>query len=174
MADKKIKLRSGDKVVVLAGKDKGKTGKILAVEPSDNAVIVEGVNIVSKHKKARNAQDKAGIIKKESKIDVSNVEIICSDCKKATKIAYGEEKGKKFRKCKKCGASLDKGIEIKKSAKSEKKADKKEVKPVATKIEKALPKAPAKKTTVVKDTTKRVTEVITKNTAVRKTADKKG
>lgn len=173
MADKKIKLRTGDKVVVLAGKDKGKIGKILAVETSSNAVVVEGVNIVAKHKKAKNAQDKGGIIKKENKIDVSNVEVICPDCKKATKVSYGvDENGKKFRKCKKCGASLDKGIEIKK-AKAEKKADKKEVKSVAVKAEKTT-KAPTKKA-VVKDTTKKInTEVSTKKTAVRKTADKKG
>ena len=172
MANQKIKLRSGDKVVVLAGKDKGKTGKIIAVEASSNAVIVEGINIVAKHKKARNAQDKGGIIKKESKIDVSNVEILCSECKKATKISYGEENGKKFRKCKKCGASLDKDIEIKKSTKADKKADKKDVKPVAAKIEKTEAKAPKR---VVKDTTKKISkEVTTKKTAVRKTADKKG
>ncbi len=172
MEDKKIKLRSGDKVVVLAGKDKGKIGKILEVVTSSNAVVVEGVNIVSKHKKAKSAQDKGGIIKREQKIDLSNVEIICPNCKKATKVSYGEENGKKFRKCKKCGASLDKGIEIKKAAKAVK-ADKKDVKPVATKIEKPAAKAAVTKK-VVKDTTKKITEVSTKRATVRKTADKKG
>lgn len=171
MANQKIKLRTGDKVVVLTGKDKGKTGKIIAVETSSNAVVVEGVNIVSRHKKPKSAKDKGGIVK-ESKINVSNVEILCPDCKKATKISYGEENGKKFRKCKKCGASLDKGIEIKKSAKADKKVEKKEVKSVATKIDKPEIKAPKR---VVKDTTKKISaNVTTKKTAVRKTADKKG
>ncbi len=165
----KIKVKSGDKVLVIAGKDKGKIGKILEVKPSDNAVVVEGVNIVSKHKKAKNAQDKAAIVKKENKVNVSNVQIVCPDCKKATRIAYAFDADKKFRKCKKCGASLDKAVTVKKAAKATtaKSTAKTTVKPVATKIDR-----PASTKKVVKTTVKQTTGVTTKKTAVRKTADK--
>ena len=67
----KTKLKKGDRVVIIAGKDKGKSGKVLTAIPADNAVIVSDVNIVSKHKKPRSAQDKGGIIKRENKIDSS-------------------------------------------------------------------------------------------------------
>ena len=70
-------IKRGDNVLVIAGKDKGKSGKVLAVDPTKNTVVVSGVNIISKHKKARSAEDKGGIIKKENKIDASNVQIIC-------------------------------------------------------------------------------------------------
>ena len=176
----KMKLRSGDRVVVIAGKDKGKEGKIIEVIPTDNAVVVEGVNIVSKHKKPKNAQDKGGIIKKENKIDASNVMIICPDCKKATRVGYAVNGDDKYRQCKKCGASLDKNVVVKKAAKS--KDAKKDVKPVATKIDKQAPKKASAKAAkpveksiaqkAVKNTDKKQTTARTKTTAVRKTADK--
>ena len=102
----KLHVRKGDTVVVIAGKDKGKTGKVLTAIPSDNAVVVEGVNIISRHKKPRNAQDKGGIMKAEGKISASNVQIICPVCGKATRVANTIIDGKKTRTCKKCGAKL--------------------------------------------------------------------
>lgn len=109
-----LSIKKGDNVVVIAGKDKGKTGSILAVSPKSNRVIVKDVNIVKKHKKARNTQEKSEIISKEAAIDASNVMVICGACNKATRIAMKEVNGKMVRVCKKCGAVLD--VEVKKEA----------------------------------------------------------
>ena len=160
-----LHVKKGDNVLVIAGKDKGKSGKVLTAVPADNAVIVSGINIVSKHKKPRSAQDKGGIVKKENKIDSSNVQIICPECGKATRVAHAvDEKGNKFRQCKKCKASLDKAVSVKKEAK---KAESKEVKPAketkAIKTTKTASKKPAAtkslsgvtKTTATKSTAKR-------------------
>ena len=112
-----LHVKKGDTVVVIAGKDKGKTGKVLSAMPSENAVVVEKVNFINKHKKAKNAQEKGGIIKMEGKIDASNVQVICPACKKATRISNKVIDGKKVRVCKVCGASLDKAVTIKKANK---------------------------------------------------------
>ena len=129
-------LRTGDNVVVIAGKDKGKTGKILSSDGEKGRVVVEGVNIIHKHSKPRSQKDKGGIKTREASIDVSNVMIICPACGKATRIGHAfDDKGTKHRACKKCGAFMD----------GEKKARaKKEVKktePAAKKVEKAEEKA---------------------------------
>ena len=166
-----LHVKKGDNVLVIAGKDKGKSGKVLTAIPADNAVIVSGINIVSKHKKPRSAQDKGGIIKKENKIDSSNVQIICPVCGKATRIAHAvDEKGKKFRQCKKCKASLDKAVSVKKEAKKEvKKAQ--EAKPAketkATKTSK-----PAAKKTASKSTLSGVTKTNITKTTAKKTQSK--
>jgi len=158
-----LHVKKGDNVLVIAGKDKGKSGKVLTAIPADNAVVVSEVNIISKHKKPRNAQDKGGIIKKENKIDASNVLVICPECNKATRVSYAVEGDKKFRKCKKCGASLDKAVPTKKEVKKEVKQTKKaEAKKVEKKAE--TKKAPAKKTA-----TKTLSSV-TKSTTTKSTA----
>ncbi len=132
-----LSIKKGDNVVVLAGKDKGKTGSVMAVSPKTNRVIVQNVNIVKKHKKARNAQEKSQIISKEAPVYASNVMVVCAACNKATRIAKKEVNGKLVRVCKKCGASLD--IEqkkaVKKAAKTAKteKEEKVEAKPKTTK-----------------------------------------
>lgn len=115
-----LNIKNGDTVKIIAGSDKGATGKVLKTYPSEGKIVVEGVNITCKHKKARSAQDKAGIIKQPSKIDVSNAVIICPECGAETKVGakFEEKNGKqvKIRACKKCGASL----EAKRSAKAKK------------------------------------------------------
>ena len=159
-----LHVKKGDNVLVIAGKDKGKSGKVLTAIPADNAVVVSGINIISKHKKPRSAQDKGGIIKKENKIDASNVQIICPECGKATRIAHSvDEKGKKFRQCKKCKASLDKAVAVKKEAKKAAKAETKTVK--ETKVEKTT------KTAAKKPATKQVGGV-TKTSVTKATAKK--
>ena len=116
-------LRTGDTVVVIAGKDKGKTGKIMSSDGTKGRVVVEGVNIVHKHTKPRSQKDRGGIKKVEAAIDVSNVMIICPSCGKATRIAHAlDDKGNKHRACKKCGAYMD----GEKKTRAAKKADKKE------------------------------------------------
>ena len=150
-----MNIKRNDNVVVLAGKDKGKTGKVLVVNPSDNSAVVQGVNIVCKNQKPRKAGEKGGIMKREGKVDASNLQVICPTCGKATRIAHSEENGKKFRQCKKCGASLD--------------VVKKEVKKTASK-ETAKAAAPKKET---KTTTKKVSaKSITSATAETETAKK--
>lgn len=117
-----LNIKNGDLVKIIAGNDKGKTGKVLKTYPSEGKIVVEGVNITSKHKKARSAQDNGGIIKQPSRIDVSNAVIVCPACGLDTKVGAGfeEKNGKqvKIRVCKKCGASL----EAKKAAAKAKKA----------------------------------------------------
>ena len=104
----KLSVKKGDMVLVIAGKDKNKRAKVLAVSPATSRVVVEGVNVVSKCKKARSAQEKSTIIKMEAPINASNVMVVCPECGKATRVAHKELDGKKVRVCKKCGASLDK------------------------------------------------------------------
>lgn len=114
----KLSVKKGDNVLVIAGKDAGKTGEILEVAREDGKVMVAGVNIQAHHKKPRSKDDKGGIIKTEGFIDVSNVQVVCPTCKKATRVAHSEIEGKNARICKKCGATLD---VMKKPAKGSKK-----------------------------------------------------
>ena len=94
-------VKKGDNVVVITGKDKGKTGKVLEVFPKDNKVLVDGVNIVTKHKKARTQQEKSEIVKKAAPFEASNVLVVCPVCGKATRVAHKEINGKNARVCKK-------------------------------------------------------------------------
>lgn len=93
-----MNLKVGDKVVVIAGKDKGKEGKIIKTLRNDNKVVVEGVNMITKHVKPNAQNENGGIIKMEAPIHVSNVMIIDSKTKKRTRIAHEiDDKGKKQR-----------------------------------------------------------------------------
>ena len=103
-----MKVKVNDNVLVLTGKYKGKQGKVLKTYPTDGKVVVEGVNLVHKHEKARKANETSRIVTEEAPIDVSNVEVVCDKCGKATRVAHTVIDGKKVRVCKKCGASLDK------------------------------------------------------------------
>ena len=105
-----MKVKVNDTVQVLTGKYKGKQGKVLKTDPKAGKVIVEGVNIVHKHEKARKANETSRIVTEESFIDVSNVEVVCDKCGKATRVAHNVVDGKKVRVCKKCGATLDKAF----------------------------------------------------------------
>ena len=125
-----MKVKKNDTVLVLTGKDAGKTGSVVAALPKANKVIVDGVNIQKKHKKARSAQDVSEIQSKPGAIDASNVMVICPTCGKATRVAYMVEGDKKVRTCKKCKAVLD----TTKAAKEVKKA------PAKSKTKKAADK----------------------------------
>ncbi len=164
-------VKNGDTVLVITGKDKGKTGKVLEVFPKNNRVLVEGVNIVSKHKKARTQQEQSAIIKKNAPIDASNVMVVCSVCGKATRVAHKEIDGKKVRVCKKCSASLDKEYvkQTKKEAKKNVKAESVKAEPKTTK------KAPAKKaeTKVEEKVEKKETKTATKKASGTKTTTQK-
>jgi len=103
-----MKLKATDTVKVSAGKDKGKEGSILKILRKSNKIVVEKVNIRTKHIK-KTAQKPGEIIKFEAPIDASNVMIICPNCKKTTRVGYNvPKKGRKGRVCKKCKESIDK------------------------------------------------------------------
>ena len=105
---KSLHVKTGDRVIVTAGKDKGKTGNIKKSIPSDGQVIVEGINMVTKATKANPAYGiQGGLIKKEAPLDSSNVMVVCPSCEKPTRIAHKVVDGKKVRVCKKCGEQLD-------------------------------------------------------------------
>ena len=99
-------VRRDDKVIVLSGKDKGKQGKVLTADPKGGKVIVEGVNVASKHLKPRKQGDQGGIVKMETPIYASKVMVVCPKCGKPTRVAHKITDGKKERVCKKCGAAL--------------------------------------------------------------------
>jgi ribosomal protein L24, bacterial/organelle len=102
-----MKLKKGDEVEVLAGKDIGKRGAIMRVLPEANKVIVDRVNIAKKHQKPTKATMQGGIIDKEMPINASNVGIVCKACKKPTRIGYKfEGDGTKVRVCRKCGGDI--------------------------------------------------------------------
>jgi large subunit ribosomal protein L24 len=102
----KMKLRKGDRVRVLQGKDRGQTGDVMKVLPRSNRVIVEGINRVKKHQKATRATMQGGIIDKDMPISASAVAIVCPQCG-PSRIGYRvDETGRKVRICRKCGAEL--------------------------------------------------------------------
>ena len=101
-----MEIRKDDTVVVLSGKDKGKQGRVLKADPKGMKVTVEGVNVASKHRKPRTQQEEGGIIKMETPIYVSKVQLVCPKCGKGTRVAYKLADGKKTRTCKKCGAEI--------------------------------------------------------------------
>lgn len=144
-----MNIKKGDTVVVITGKDKGKSGKVLEVFPKQNRVLVENINIVSRHTKPKSAQEKGGIIKKPAPINASNIMVLC-DCGKATRVAYKLVNGKKVRICKKCGNSLDKehAKAVKKEAKKAVKAEKETAKTEKAEAKVEKPKTTAKKKAV--------------------------
>ena len=104
---KKMSIKKDDLVVVLSGKDKGKQGKVLEVMPKERKVVVEKVNVVSRHTKPRKQGDQGGILKKEAPIYACKVQRVCPKCGKPTRAAHKvQADGKKVRICKKCGAEI--------------------------------------------------------------------
>jgi len=105
-----ISVRKGDNVRVMAGKDAGKNGRVLSVNPRKNTVIVEHANIIKRHTRPNPAKNiKGGIVEKEGPINASNVMIVCSSCNKHARIGHSVlPDGSKVRVCKRCGTTLDK------------------------------------------------------------------
>ena len=102
----KLHVKKDDTVVVISGDDKGKKGKVLKVSPAERKVIVDGVNVVTKHAKPRKQGEEGGIVKREAAIYASKVQVVCPKCDKGTRVAYEIKDGKKVRVCKHCGAAL--------------------------------------------------------------------
>jgi large subunit ribosomal protein L24 len=101
-----MKLRSGDTVMVIAGKDAGRESKIAKVFPKDNRIIVEGVATAKRHQRATGEANTGGIIDKDMPINASNVMIVCPECGPTKIGARIDEEGNKFRVCRKCGSDL--------------------------------------------------------------------
>jgi large subunit ribosomal protein L24 len=103
----KLKLKKNDRVVVTAGKDKGKIGKVLKITPDKTRVIVERVNMIKRHTRP-SKKGKGGIVEKEGSIHVSNVSIICGKCTEVSRVGKKIlEDGTTVRVCRKCGEFLD-------------------------------------------------------------------
>jgi large subunit ribosomal protein L24 len=101
-----VRIRKGDRVTVLQGKDRGKTGEVMRAMPRDNKVIVGGVNISKRHSRPKRGTMQGGIIDKDMPMHVASVAIICSNCG-PSRIGYRQdEQGRKIRVCKKCGGDL--------------------------------------------------------------------
>ena len=101
-----MNVKKNDTVVVLSGKDKGKQGKVLSVDPEARKVVVEKVNVASRHQKPRRQGEEGGIIQKETPIYACKVMTVCPKCNKATRVAHKIEGDKKVRVCKHCGAEI--------------------------------------------------------------------
>ena len=103
----KMSIKKGDTVIVLSGKDKGKQGKVLVAMPADRKVIVEGINVVSRHTRPRKQGEEGGILKKEAPMYACKVQKVCPKCNKPTRPAHKLlADGKKVCVCKKCGAEI--------------------------------------------------------------------
>ena len=103
------KIRSGDQVIVISGKDRGRTGTVRSVDPRRERVVVEGVNIVKRHQRpsAINPNAEAGVIEREGAIHISNVMLVDPETKKGTRVGITHEGGKRHRIAKRSGARID-------------------------------------------------------------------
>lgn len=102
-----MKIRKNDNVIVLVGKDNGKTGIVDKVFSAENKVVVAGLNVYRKNVKPSKRAPKGGIIEINAKISTSNIAVVCPSCSKATRVGYNNSQSKKIRICKKCRASLE-------------------------------------------------------------------
>src|SRR3989339_1955688 len=99
-----MKIKKNDKVLIIAGKDKGKKGAVVKVLPAMDKLVIEGINIRKKHTRPKKEGQKGQVIQMPFPVHVSNAQLICGKCEKATRIGYKIDGGKKIRICKKCSA----------------------------------------------------------------------
>jgi large subunit ribosomal protein L24 len=104
----KMRIKRGDTVRVLRGKDRGKTGKVLATFPAVRRVMVEGVNLIHKHVRPRQANEKGQRVSIAAPLRVANVQLVCPQCRKGTRVEMRIMGNQKQRVCKNCGATIDK------------------------------------------------------------------
>jgi len=102
-----MKIKKGDTVLIIKGKDRGKTGKVIKALPKENRIIVEGLNLVKKHIKPKRTGEKGEIVEIPAPLYVSKVKLICPSCKKPTKVGYKFVNDIKKRYCKKCKNLID-------------------------------------------------------------------
>jgi len=101
-----MKIKKGDQVLIISGKDRGRKGKIIEAFPKEARIVVEGTNLRKKHMKPKKEGEKGQIVEMPAPLDVSNVKLICSKCGKPARIGYKIEGEKKYRICKKCGGEI--------------------------------------------------------------------
>ena len=102
-----MKIKKGDNVIVLKGKDKGKKGKVQLVFPKEGKLVVEGMNIRKKHIKPRKAGEKGQVVSMAGLMSSSNIALVCPKCSKPARIGYTMQGLKKYRSCKNCKATID-------------------------------------------------------------------
>jgi large subunit ribosomal protein L24 len=102
----KMKLKKGDNVIMLGGKDRGKKGKVIHVFSEDDKLVVEGLNLVKKHLRAKKQGQKGQIVNKERAVSVASVALVCRSCDKPTRVGYRLEGENKIRICKKCESEV--------------------------------------------------------------------
>jgi large subunit ribosomal protein L24 len=103
-----MKIKKDDNVLVIAGKDKGKKGKVRFVYPKEHKAMIEGVNMIKTHSKAKAQVKQAGLIEREASIDLSNVMLLCNHCNHPVRIGYKSlDNGKKARTCRACGEVIE-------------------------------------------------------------------
>jgi len=112
-----MKIKKGDKIQIVTGKDKGKTGKVLQVFPAKKRVVIEGLNLLVKNTRPKKQGEKGQQVRFPASMDISNIILVCPKCNKKTKVGYKmavkeddqkvQLRGKKFRQCKKCGQIID-------------------------------------------------------------------
>ena len=107
MSNNKMRIKKGDKVVVISGKDKGATGPVMRAIPENRKVVVEKVAIAKKAKRPTRENPQGGIISIEMPVHVSTVQLLCPKCNQATRVEMHVEDGKKTRRCKKCKKDID-------------------------------------------------------------------
>jgi large subunit ribosomal protein L24 len=101
-----MKLKKGDTVQILKGKDRGKSGKVLRVLPEANRVLVDGLNLIKKHRKPKRQGEKGETITLPRPLQVSNVMLLCPSCQRPTRVGYRFDSEKKVRFCKRCAATI--------------------------------------------------------------------
>lgn len=101
-----MRLKKGDTVELITGKDRGKHGKIIQVFPSDHRVVVEGLNLMTKNVRAKRDREKGQVVKFNAPLPASNVQLVCPKCGKRTRIGSHQSEGKKLRQCQKCHESF--------------------------------------------------------------------
>lgn len=106
---KKFRIKKGDTVEVIQGKEAGKRGKVLRVLPDDERVVVERVNFIKRHVRPSKKVPQGGVIEREASMHISNVMLVCPSCNKAVRTGIRFEGDEKVRYCKKCNVSVDKG-----------------------------------------------------------------
>ena len=101
-----MKIKKGDTVLIISGKDRVKKGKVLKVFPKESKILVEGINLRKKHQKPRKSGEKGQVINLPAPLPISNVKLICPKCGKVTRVGYKIVEKKKFRTCKQCGQEI--------------------------------------------------------------------
>ena len=101
-----MKIKKGDNVLIISGKDKGRKGKIIESLPRKEKIVIEGINLRKKHMRPKKSGEKGQIVELPVPMSVSNVKIICPKCRKAARVGYKKEGKKKYRICKKCGQQI--------------------------------------------------------------------